>query len=37
MQVRTTVDSKDAKNLNHNLHLKETNLKGNLSVYPFCK
>ena len=33
MQVRTTVDSKEAKNLNHTLYLEETNLKGNLSVF----
>ena len=37
MQVRTTVDSKEAKNLNHNLYLKETKRKGNLSVSPSRK
>ena len=36
MQVRTTVGSKEAKNLNHNLYLTETNLKGNLSVFHSC-
>ena len=37
MQVRTTVDSKEAKHLNQNQYLKETNLKGNLSISPSCK
>ena len=37
MQVRTTKDSKEAKNSNHNLYLTETNLKGDLSVSPSCK
>ena len=34
MQVKTTVDSKEAKYLNHNLYRKETNLEGNLSASP---
>ena len=37
MQVRTTIDPKEAENLKNNLYLKETNLNGNLLVSPSCK
>ena len=35
--ITTTVDSKEPKNVNQNLYLTETYLKGNLSVSPSCK